>query len=76
MVGTIGCDAILHFYNTFSAEYIRGNADKKCHPCPDETSSKQLVSDRCKYNADADNSECASVPKFITDTPSQSNKTK
>ena len=71
-----GYDTILCPWNTFSSEIRRENVDEECQPCPDGNSSKRLVSDRCNTNAATKNSEAASSPTVISDTPRQSNPTK
>ena len=70
LVVTFVCDAILYFQNTFSAEGRRDNVYEYFHPCPDGNSSNYLGSDRCKSNADTDNSKSAISPRVISDTPS------
>ena len=76
LVGTFVCDAIIRPWNTFSAEDRRENSDEECQPCPNDNSSKHLESDQCDPNDATDNSEAASSPTVIADTPSQSNPTK
>ena len=76
LVGTFVCDAIIRPWNTFSAEGRRENSDEECQPCPNDNSSKHLESDQCDPNDATDNSEAASSPTVIADTPSQSNPTK
>ena len=67
LVGTFGCDAILFTWN---------NVNDECHPCLDGNSSNNLGSYRWDPNADTDNSESASFPTVIDETPSQYNTTK
>ena len=71
-----GCDDIICPQNTFSDKGIRENFNKECQPCPYGNSSNHLGSDQCDPNAATDDSEFASAPTFIAETPSQSNPTK
>ena len=76
LVVTFGCDAIICSWNKLSDQGRRYNFDEECQPCPDGKSSKHLGSDLCNPNASTDDSEAASAPIVIDDTPSHSNPTK
>ena len=69
LVGTFGCDAIFFPQNNFSSESRRGNVYEECQPCPDGNSSKHLGSDCYNPNASTENSEAASSPRVISETP-------
>ena len=52
------------------------NFNEECQQYTDGNRSKNLGSDRCKLNYATDDSESASAPTVISDTPSQDKPTK